>query len=83
MIGTYKPFQTKNELTQSAQGTYIRAVGPYSILPIIQKEIQIVIRKLNISIWVPSILVKSPKDHLLRRGLDYLALLTIDSLKVS
>ena len=25
-------------------------------------------RKLNISIWVPSILVKPPKDHLLRRG---------------
>ena len=30
--------------------------------------------KLNISIWVSSILVKSPKDHLLRRGLDYSAL---------
>ena len=27
---------------------------------------QISHRKLNISIWVPSILVKSPKDHLLR-----------------
>ena len=40
---------------------------------------QISHRKLNISIWVSSILVKSPKDHLLRRGLDYSALLTIDS----
>ena len=27
-------------------------------------------RKLNISIWVPSILVKSPKDHLLKQTLE-------------